>query len=150
VEEFNERPAAVAYAEALGIHIDELTSRFRHNPLGLMVGAEPYVRSPRQVVGDHVIFFCNMHQGMELSILESTDIVEDTRRRIEETKQSMGRISAIINFHCLLRTLELQSTGQVKEYGSIFSEIPTVGFSTYGEQYVGHINQTSTMVIFGE
>jgi hypothetical protein len=150
VEEFNGRPAAIAYAEALGVTVDELTSRFRHNPLGLMVGGEPYVRSPRQVTGDSVIFFCNIPPGTELSVLESTDIVADTRTCIEQTKQSMGRISGIINFHCILRTLELQSHDQLKAYGALFSEYPTVGFNTYGEQYVGHVNQTSTMVVFGE
>ena len=33
-------------------------------------------------------------------------------------------------------------------YGELFSKTPTVGFSTYGEAYLGHINQTSTILIF--
>jgi len=28
------------------------------------------------------------------------------------------------------------------------SGIPAVGFSTYGEQYLGHVNQTSTILVF--
>ena len=59
----------------------------------------------------------------------------------------MGSISALINFHCILRTLELEQKGLMAEYGKIFS-IPTIGFSTYGEEYIGHINQTSTMLAF--
>ncbi len=59
-----------------------------------------------------------------------------------------GRISAIINFHCILRTLELEQKNLTEEYGRIFSGIPTIGFSTYGEEFIGHINQTSTMLVF--
>jgi hypothetical protein len=33
------------------------------------------------------------------------------------------------------------------EYGALFSPIPTVGLSTYGEQFKGHINQTATMIL---
>jgi len=50
-------------------------------------------------------------------------------------------------FNCILRTLELQDKNKTKEYLSAFSDIPTVGFSTYGEAYVGHINQTATFLI---
>lgn len=33
-------------------------------------------------------------------------------------------------------------------YGKIFSDIPTVGVSTYGEEFIGHTNQTATMLVF--
>ena len=67
---------------------------------------------------------------------------------IENKKKEIGNVSGIINFHCILRTLELEQKGQEEEYGKIFSDIPTIGFSTYGEIYMGHVNQTSTMLIF--
>jgi len=49
---------------------------------------------------------------------------------------------------CILRTLELESKGITEAYGKLFTDIPTIGFSTYGEEYIGHINQTSTMLVF--
>jgi len=42
---------------------------------------------------------------------------------------------------------ELQSTEQSCAYGELFTDVPTVGFSTYGEEYLGHINQTATMLL---
>ncbi|MCB4790997.1 MAG: FIST C-terminal domain-containing protein [Elusimicrobia bacterium] len=148
VVEFNNKPAAEAYAEALGVKVEDAPTKFMTNPVGLMVNNEPYVRSPQQLVGKNIKFYCNIKQGMELSLLESTDIVTDTKRAVENKLKEMGKVSGIINFHCILRTLELENKKQTEPYGKIFTDVQTIGFSTYGEQFVGHINQTSTMLIF--
>jgi hypothetical protein len=85
---------------------------------------------------------------MELHVLNATDIVEDTRAALASKKRDLGRIRGLLNFNCILRTLQLRAENRCDEYGSLFSEIPSVGFSTYGEEYLGHINQTSTMLLF--
>jgi len=54
----------------------------------------------------------------------------------------------LINFHCLARSVVLEEQGQLEEYGRIFADMPMIGFSTYGEQYLGHVSETSTMVLF--
>lgn len=148
VEEFNHRPAVQAYAEALGVTADQLPGEFMAHPVGLMLGAEPYVRSPQRVNGDQVIFFCAVDEQMELHVLETTDIVAGTRQALADKIAQSGPIQGLVNFHCILRTLELERKGQADAYGQLFSDIPTVGFSTYGEEFTGHINQTSTMLIF--
>jgi hypothetical protein len=145
---FNNMPAIDAYAQALGLKPEEAANRFMTNPLGLVVDDDFYVRSPQQVQDKSMVFYCNIKKGMELSILESQDIVEDTKVAMQKKIREMGNASAMINFHCILRTLELQAKGQCEAYGSIFSSVPTIGFSTYGEEYMGHINQTSTMLTF--
>lgn len=149
VIEFNSKPAFEAYAEALGVPPDQAGTFFMRNPVGLMIDGEPYVRSPQQVSEDGgMIFYCNILEGMDLSLLESTDIVRDTRDAIESKRKELGTISGLLNFNCILRTLDLESKGQTEPYGRVFSDIPTVGFSTYGEEYLGHINQTATMLVF--
>jgi hypothetical protein len=42
----------------------------------------------------------------------------------------------------------LMDVRAVAAYGEIFSAVPTAGFSTYGEEFIGHMNQTSTIVCF--
>ncbi len=148
VLEFNGVPAAQAYAQVVGVSQEELESHFMTNPVGLMINGEPFVRSPQRLNGDKVAFYCKVAEGMELSLLESLDIVRDTRIAVEKKRVEMGGISGIINFHCILRTLELESKDITEEYARIFSDIPTIGFSTYGEAFLGHINQTSTMLVF--
>ena len=149
VLEFNDKPAAVAYADLLGVPAEEAPSHFMHNPIGLVIDDEPYVRSPQQISGQAMRFYCGVKEGMELSILESTDIIGDTREALEQAREELGGISGIVNFNCILRTRELKQKNLAREYGELFSQYRTVGFSTYGEQYIGHINQTATMLVFG-
>lgn len=149
VIEFNHKPATVAYAEALGVEEKDLSKYIFKNPLGLMAeNGEPFVRSPRLIEQQAMYFYCSMKEGMELSLLHSTDIVKDTKASIKKKEQEIGKISAVINFNCILRTLDLKEQNLTKEYGDLFKDIPTIGFSTYGESYIGHINQTSTMLVF--
>ncbi|ATW24560.1 FIST signal transduction protein [Candidatus Formimonas warabiya] len=148
VIEFNGRPAAQEYARVLGVDAGSLADKFMSNPLGLVIDEEPFVRSPQQIIDDRIRFYCQILEGMELAVLAGTSIGADTRKSIHELKTSLGTISGLINFHCILRTLELEAKKQQSEYGAIFKDIPTVGLSTYGEAYLGHINQTSTIIAF--
>jgi hypothetical protein len=148
VLEFNHKPAAEAYAEALGTTTAQADKFFMSNPVGLIIDDEPYVRSPQRIEDEAMHFYCNVMEGMEMTLLESSDIVKDTRAAVAGKLAQVKHISGIINFHCILRTLELEKIGQTDAYGEIFSDIPTIGFSTYGEEFIGHINQTSTMLVF--
>ena len=148
VIEFNSKPARVAYAEAIGVPVDQIENYFMSNPLGLLIDDEPYVRSPQRIEGDDMYFYCNVMEGMPLNLLEASDIIKDTRDAIENKKKEMQRISGIIDFDCILRTLELEKKGLTSAYADIFADIPTIGFSTYGEAFLGHINQTATMLVF--
>lgn len=148
VIEFNGKPAAEAYAESLGTSVADAPKRFMHNPVGLVIEGEPYVRSPQQFKGDKIAFYCGVTEGMELTLLESTDIIDDTVAAVVKAKAELGSISGLINFNCILRTLELGQKQLTGKYGGLFAEFPTIGFSTYGEQYIGHINQTATMLVF--
>ena len=149
VFEFDGAPAAQAYAAAVDCPVEAAGELFMQHPVGLMVGDEPFVRSPQRFDGDSIVFYCDVKEGMPLQLLESKDIVEDTRKALRDKAEEMGGFSAVVNFHCILRTLELESKRQTDAYGALFSEVPTVGFSTYGESFIGHINQTSTMLVFG-
>jgi len=148
VLEFDGKPAAQAYADALGLPLGEAAKHFMDHPVGLMDGDEPYVRSPQQITGNAMAFYCAVKAGMPLSLLESSDIIADTARALAEKTAAPGKVAGVVNFNCILRTLELDAEGKSAEYGALFADVPTVGFSTYGEAMIGHINQTSTMLVF--
>jgi hypothetical protein len=148
VFEFDGKAASQAYAEAIGQSVKELPEYFMNHPLGLIAEGEPFVRSPQQVKDGAVCFYCNVMEGMELQVLQSTDIIKETEKALKDLETKMGGLKALLNFNCILRTLQLDSEGKAEQYGRIFEEIPTIGFSTYGEAYIGHINQTATMLVF--
>jgi len=135
------------YAGAIKKSREEATSSFMTYPLGVMIDEEPFVRSPQQVSGNGIKFYCNIAEGTELTLLESKDIVVDTKEAVQKKQREFGSISGLINFNCILRTLELKAKNEEDAYGKIFKDIPTIGFSTYGEEYIGHINQTSVMLV---
>ena len=148
VNEFNGKPAAEAYAEALQSSVEDVSKHFMNNPVGLMVTDDVFVRSPQQIKGNSMVFYCAVKEGMELTLLESTNIINDTKEALDNKLKELGNIEGIINFNCILRTLALEAKDLTDDYGQIFSDIPTIGFSTYGEEFIGHINQTSTMLVF--
>ena len=144
VIEFNGKPATEAYAEVLGITVDELVQNLGEHPVGLVFDEQNFfVRSPQRVEGTSILFYCAIKEGLELTILRSGDIVEGTKADL----QKCGEVGAIVDFCCCLRTLELKRKEQLPDYSLIFGDTPTIGFSTYGESYIGHINQTSTMLL---
>ena len=143
VVEFDGKPASIAYAEALGVSVDDLSNYFAEYPIGLVLDElNFFVRSPQKVEGTSVIFYCAVKEGLELSVLHSKDIVAVTKDDLKKC----GEIKAIVDFNCCLRFLELSNKNQLTDYSKIFN-VPTIGFSTYGESYIGHINQTSTMLL---
>jgi hypothetical protein len=150
VIEFNNRPAILAYADAVGADsIEDAQKYFMTNPVGLIIGKDDiFVRSPQQVKGKSMLFYCNILAGMEVRLLQSTNIIEDTKKAIRNKTDEFGKIDGIINFNCIERTLELEKKNLEKQYGELFSDIPTIGFSCYGEEFIGHINQTATMLAF--
>lgn len=147
VLEFDGQPARQAYMAAVGATTtDEAVSHFMSHPVGLMADNDPFVRSPQTFDGDALKFYCAVSEGVELELLQSTDIIADTQRAVAEANHD-GRVAGLINFNCILRTLELKSRQLTQAYADLFP-VPMAGFSTYGEANIGHINQTATMIAF--
>lgn len=134
IYELKDKPAVRAYAEALDIYEDQLEDHFVAHPLGLMYFSnQPYVRSPKKIEGDGIVMFSKIMPGMEMMLLNATNIVDDTHSVIARKNAEMNGISAIIDFHGTDRSRELKRDNMLNDYGHIYKDIPTIVFSTYGE-----------------
>ena len=145
VNEFDGKPAAVAYAEALGVSVDDLPKYFAERPVGLVFDEKNiFIRSPQEILEDgSVTFGSAIKEGLELNVVQATDIVAGTVNALQNACDA----KAIVDFNCAYRFVELTAKNQLQAYSEIFGNVPTIGFSTYGESYIGHMNQTSTMLL---
>ncbi len=149
INEINDRPAAQYLSEIFDAPIDQLDDLFFNCPVGLVVGEDIFIRSLKNVQPDgSVSTFCSVAEGLDLSLLNIKDMAEDTKNCLIQKEKELGQISGIINFNCAFRTLQLYNQNNMDNFCQVFTGYPTIGFSTYGEIYLGHINQTATMLVF--
>lgn len=152
VQEFDGRPAAQVYAEAIGVDVEALdASVWRQHPVGLMIDGQPWIRSPKLVTPEGgVRFYAQILEGMEVHLMDSGDLVGETASAVAVARGELGGdVSGAIWFNCVLRRLELEADNLTAPFLSALGGIPAAGFHTYGETWLGHVNQTLTGVIFG-
>ena len=143
--EFDHRPCGEVYAEVLGVPQSEIQNYFVCNPLGVVAGDEIFVRTFNQIQDDGITLHCGLPEGTEINVLKIGDIVDDTKDALD--KAIVYPPAGVINFNCLYRTLEILNENQVDPYCELFGQYPSIGFSTNGEAFLGHINETSTILV---
>ena len=143
--EFDGRPCGEVYAEVLGVPLEKIQDYFVSNPLGVVADTEIFVRTFNQIQDGGITLHCGLPEGTEINVLEIGNIVEDTKKALDDaiTYEPAG----LINFNCLYRTLEMQKENLVGPYCELFGRYPSIGFSTNGEAFFGHINETSTVLV---
>lgn len=146
--ELNHRPACEAYAEAIGVTPEEARNLVAKYPLGLMFGDEPYLRGVLYIEGDSLFTAGSVLEGMEYQLMTKCDILANLKETLAETMAKNGRISGMIGFVCSSRLADIIGQNLEKHYAQFFKGFPMVGFGTYGEEYFGHLNQTSVLLAF--
>ncbi|HBN07929.1 MAG TPA: hypothetical protein DD435_04515 [Cyanobacteria bacterium UBA8530] len=142
--------AVRVYADALGKAIDQLDNKdFAAHPLGLMIDGKPWIRSLKGFSPEGGIdFYCQISEGMEVFVMEATDIIAETAEAIESAKRQLDGASGGLMFNCIFRRLDLEAKGLMQEHLDCFEGLSIAGFHTYGESWMGHMNHTLTGIIF--
>jgi len=152
VHELDARPAAEAYALAIGCPVERLDAlSFAAHPLILRIGGEHYCRSIQRAEPDgSLTFFCAIDDGLVLTVARSEGMVRSSRSRIEALEAELGPLGCLIVFDCIYRKLDAVHRGVTDRMEALFREKHCVGCNTYGEQFGSmHVNQTFTGVAFG-
>lgn len=141
-------PAALFYAQQIGIPVSELQEQFINYSIGQIIYDEAYLHDSINFDKDYNLYlYSSIPEGAEVQVLKITDIIKDMRKLIETQLATLKNISAILNFNCASRQVKLQKENQEKEFGALFKGYPVIGFATYGEFYISFINQTSVILV---
>lgn len=152
VSEFNAEPAAIAYANAIGMSIDELDAgSFASYSVIVRFGGRYYCRSIQRLNEDKSLtFFCAIDNGLVLTVARSEGMVASSRQAIELIETEIGPIDLIFGFDCISRKLDARNRQTTHRITSLYREKNFVGFNAYGEQHNSlHDNQTITGVAIG-
>lgn len=153
VTEINAEPAALEYADALGITVDELNPGvFSNHPVMLKIGDRWYVRSIQKANEDGSLsFYCAIDTGLVLTIAEGHNLVADLQNELDTIQERIPNPGLILGCDCILRKLEAADKGLLPEMEKLLNTVAFIGFSTYGEQFNSiHVNQTLTGVAIGD
>jgi len=152
VLELNASPAAVEYASALGLRVDQLDSLvFALNPLSVRIGDRFYPRAIQKVNDDHSLsFYCAVETGIVLTRSRPGNLVDGLENLFSELRKRIGEPQLMIGYDCIFRRLEVEHTGIQEDVSALLRANRVIGFNTYGEQFDGmHLNQTFTGVALG-
>lgn len=153
VHEINGMPAAEAYAEAVGLPIDQLDSYvFSKHPVLLKLGADYYIRAIQRVHDEgSITFMCAIDEGLVLRVGASVEPRRTLENGFRAASMLVGKPSVVIGCDCILRRLELEKDAESEWVGAFFAHHNVIGFSTYGEQYNAvHVNQTFAGIALGD
>lgn len=152
VHEINGMAAVTAYAHAIGVAEDTLTSEhFAAAPLIVRIAGNDYVRSIQHASPDGSLkLYCAIERGVVLHIGRALDLAASRSALFDEIRASVGEPLVTLGFDCIHCRLESARMHMLETVARLFIDNYVAGFSSYGEQFVGmHVNQTFTGVAIG-
>jgi len=153
VQELNAEPAALEYARAIGVPLEDLgLQNFALHPVGVNIHDRCFIRSIRQVNDDlSLTFFCAIDEGIVFSTCRRGDQVEHLKKLLASLEEAVSKPQLIVGCDCILRRIEVDYLHLEEQMSQLLMQYNVIGFETYGEQiHAMHVNQTFSGVAIGE
>ncbi|MGD9475703.1 MAG: FIST signal transduction protein [Eubacteriaceae bacterium] len=152
VWEYNQKPAAKAYADAMGVNVNQLPEYLNNYPLGRIIGNEMFIVANNQVVKSNGMeYHARIYNNSQIVILEPDDYRMVINNTLEQVKKDCVKPSFTLMVNCLARSILFESDGFLNDFAKIAGRSlgNYVGFSGYGEQLrEQHFNQTMVLAVF--
>ena len=136
-----------ALSTALKVEPAKLEAALKGKAFGVELGSELFVRSVAKIDLEQEVFYfyCDIGPGDELTLLEQTDFLQQTRTDVEHYLRGKPKPAGVLMNDCILR--RLSNAEALSRTGGIWPA-PVAGFSTYGELFGININQTLSAIVF--
>jgi hypothetical protein len=141
-------PVIDALCTMLRCQPGDLERRLSGYTFAVRMSGELFVRSVAavDVAGGSIRFYCDVNSGDELHLVRATDFSDQTRRDLGEFLRGRPEpVGAILN-DCILR--RMGNPADLARLDGLWGDIPTAGFSTFGELLGINVNQTLTAAVF--
>lgn len=158
VLEIEDKPAAEAYAEKLGVGVEDLEfgkpHGFSDRPTAMRVGREYFMRAPWSPMPDGSIFFSNrILENTELELMKQVDMGEALEKFMsDEVPSKIGTPTGMLIFNCYGRYMMSQAMGIGERIDATYASAGRVaGLNAVFEVFNGfQINSTLTALAFGQ
>jgi len=152
IVELNNKPAAQAYCEAVGIKADELnTDTFANYTLGIEPGDEERLITSIMTKDDDsgLLTYNDVVLGTQFQLYKAKSQKQDRARGLEKLKGKS--VVAFVSFDCILCYLARNTLHEVQAIAEVYEralpEVPKLGFGTFSENICGaNVNQTETFL----
>lgn len=157
VLEIEDKPAAEAYAEKLGVGVEDLEfgkpHGFSDRPTAMRVGREYFMRAPWSPMPDGSIFFSNrILENTELELMKQVDMSDALERFMgDEVPGKVGVPTGMLIFNCYGRYMMSQAMRIGDRIDAAYAKAGQVaGLNAVFEVFNGfQINSTLTALAFG-
>lgn len=118
--------------------------------LARFVDGAPYIRSITRIEGDRIHLATSVDAGDVLYLMQPGDLIGRTNGDLLKASGRLGKMEALIAFCCVGRHLEATTAGQEAAFMNVYTNYPTTGFLSFGEQTgMVLVNHTLTALAFG-
>jgi hypothetical protein len=152
IYEIDGEPATDVYSRLVGVPPDQMTHEmFASHSFMVQLRGEEYIRSVRSIESDgSLCLYSAIDQGVVVRMGRSDDTLVGLSRFLEPGAPRAAGTQLAVCFDCIHRRIELTKQGGLARAAEILGQMPTIGFSTYGEIADSiHVNQTMTGVLLG-
>jgi len=153
VYEFDGKPAADEYANALGITTEELPEAFISNPTGRIIMNNVWIASPMKLHDEKYLkYYCAIAPNSIVKILKPLDALKEAENTTIKIRNALLDCKGVLLFNCILRYKLFKKENLCSDIAQEYAKCGSIsGFNTYGEQFNKlHVNQTLTLIALGE